>query len=90
MYTGEYTIMTTGTVRINQQALQTLRELAGQRGISMSSLLEEVIENQRRADLLAQANAAYSALQADSQARQELQEERDAWDVTLRDGLGEQ
>ena len=82
--------MTTGTVRINQQALQTLRELAGQRGISMSSLLEEVIENQRRADLLAQANAAYSALQADSQARQELQEERDAWDVTLRDGLGEQ
>ena len=82
--------MTTGTVRINQQALQTLRELAGQRGISMSSLLEEVIENQRRADLLAQANAAYSALQADSQARQELREERDAWDVTLRDGLGEQ
>ncbi len=82
--------MTTGTVRINQQALQTLRELAGQRGISMSSLLEEVIENQRRADLLAEANAAYSALQADAQARQELQEERDAWDVTLPDGLGEQ
>ena len=82
--------MTTATVRINQQALQTLRELAGQRGISMSSLLEEVIENQRRADLLAEANAAYSALQADPQARQELQEERDAWDATLRDGLGEQ
>ena len=90
MYTRECTIMTTGTVRINQQALQTLRELAGQRGISMSSLLEEVIENQRRADLLAQANAAYSTLQADPQARRELQEERDAWDATLRDGLGEQ
>jgi hypothetical protein len=65
-----------------------LRELAHTVGAPMQEVVELAVEQYRRQRLLAATNAAYAALQADPAARQELREERAAWDVTLADGLG--
>jgi len=54
----------------------------------MQEVVEQAVEQYRRQRLLAAANAAYAAVQADPAAQQELREERAAWDVTLADGLG--
>lgn len=80
--------MTTTTVRVSARTHDILQELAHSVGAPMQEVVEQAVEQYRRQRLLAAANAAYAAVQADPAAQQELREERAAWDVTLADGLG--
>jgi len=77
------------TVQISFATRETLRLLAAQTGESMQSILDKAIETHRRQLFLEHANAAFSALQEDSEAWQAEQEERAAWDATIADGLKE-
>jgi predicted transcriptional regulator len=79
----------TTTIRVSTQTRELLNQLAHQSGISMQSVLEQALEQYRRQQLLAATNAAYTALQADSEAWAKLEHERSAWDETLADGLEE-
>jgi hypothetical protein len=74
-------------VRVSARAHATLRELAIRRGQSMAQVVEEAVERERRAQLLREANAAWSAIMADPASRVEIDAERNAWDATLADGL---
>jgi hypothetical protein len=79
--------MVHGTTRISPAAHRTLREMSKAEGKPISGLLDEAVEALRRLRFLEQVNAAYSALRADAQAWEGIERERQAWDVTLPDGL---
>jgi hypothetical protein len=49
--------------------------------------LEDAVEALRRQRFLEQVNAAYASLRADPRAWKAVEAEREAWDVTLADGL---
>lgn len=53
----------------------------------MKDSVARAIEHYRRQKFLERINADYAALRADPEAWREEQEERDAWDSTLMDGL---
>ena len=54
----------------------------------MQAVLDEAVERYRRDRLLDEANAAYARLQADPDAWKEELAERQLWETTLMDGLG--
>jgi hypothetical protein len=55
----------------------------------MQAVLEQALEQYRRNQILEATNAAFTALQADSNLWAELERERVEWDQTLEDGLEE-
>lgn len=75
------------TVRIGEEAHRVLREIAERSRESMQAVLAKAIEEYRRKSFLESANAAFAALRKDPKAWRREQEERAAWDVTLRDDL---
>lgn len=79
----------TTTIRVSTHTRDLLHQLAQQSGTSMQSVLELALEQYRRQQLLEATNAAYAALQADTEARAGLERERNEWDQTLADGLEE-
>lgn len=79
--------MSSVLVRINTPTRETLRELAAQTGESMQATLDKAIEAYRRQRFLEEANMAFQALRENPEAWKAEQEERDAWDSTLADGL---
>ncbi len=82
--------MASSTVRINQETLKVLRELAEQLGEPMPRILARAVEGYRRQKVLEQTNLVYAALRSDPGAWQQEQKERETWDIALADGLGEQ
>ena len=79
--------MRSGTVRISLSTREKLRSLTSETGESMQAILDKAVEIYRRQHFLKRANAAFAALRDDPDAWQEEQEEREAWDVTVNDGL---
>lgn len=75
------------TVRISRSAHASLRSLAREADEPMTEILEKAIEAYRRQRFVEGLNAAYAALREVPEAWQGLQDERDAWDATLPDGL---
>jgi predicted transcriptional regulator len=81
--------MKTATVRIEAHTQEKLRVLAEQSGESMQQVLGQAVEAYRRQRIIAETNAAYSAIRNDPKTWSEAQQERVAWDVTLADGLAD-
>ena len=79
--------MAYATTRISPAAHRTLREMSKAQGKPITGLLDEAVEALRRLRFLEQVNEAYGALRASPQAWEGVQRERQAWDVTLPDGL---
>jgi predicted transcriptional regulator len=77
------------TVRIKPETHAKLRELAGKTGETLPELLDKAIEAYRRKEFLAECNRAYQALKSDPKAWAEELKERETWEATLLDGLGE-
>lgn len=75
------------TVRITEEAHETLRNLAEKSGESMQTMLDKAIEAYRRHRVLTEANEAYARLRANSKAWKSELEERKAWEATVGDGL---
>jgi len=75
------------TVRISQSSWKTLKVIATQAGEPMQAVLDKAIESYRRQYFLQKANEAYAALKENADNWQEEVKEREAWDITLGDGL---
>lgn len=78
--------MASTTVRISLEAKGALQKLSAHTGKKMQEILGEAVESYRRQLFLEKANAAFAALQADSEAWVGEEEERTAWEATLTDG----
>lgn len=79
--------MPSTSIRIDEQALAVLRELARKQRQPMQTVLREAIDSYRREKFLEGANAAFAALRSNPEAWREEQHERDLWDRTTGDGL---
>jgi hypothetical protein len=77
------------STRISEPTREILRKLAEESGESMQKILEKAVEMYRRQRFLAASNLAFEALSAISEAWKTEQSEREAWDMTLSDGLEE-
>lgn len=75
------------STRISEPTLEVLRKLAEQSGESMQALLDEAVEAYRRQRFLEESNRAFEALRANPETWKTEQAEREAWDMTLADGL---
>ena len=80
--------MSTSTVRIRPETRDVLRELASQTGHSMPDLLDEAVEALRRRRFLEGLAEDFATLHENPENWRDELEEREAWDSTLRDGLG--
>lgn len=74
-------------VRVSARTHRAVQELAERRGQSMTRVIEEAIERERREPVLRDANAAWARIMDDPQAKAEIETERALWDATLGDGL---
>lgn len=79
--------MASETVRIKADTHAKLKALSKKSGRSMPEILAIAIESLYRDRFLADADRAYAKLRSDPLAWKEEQAERQAWDVTLDDGL---
>ncbi len=77
--------MGTATVRVGNEALSVLHELARIEGASQQSVVERALEAYRRSKLLEATNAAFQAWRDDPAAWREEQAEREAWDRVSAD-----
>jgi hypothetical protein len=73
-------------VRVSESLHQTLRHLSTVQGKSMQAILEQAVEEHRRAMFMTEMNAAFQALRDNPEAWQAEQEERALWEQTLMDG----
>lgn len=81
--------MATTTVRISKEARETLKEMAKATGRSMSEVLEQSVSSYYEQLILDQSNAAYAAMRARKGEWLEIKEEREIFEGTLLDGLGD-
>ena len=72
------------TIRVTNQARETLRELSQITGKRQQDVVDEAFETYRRQVLLDRANAAYAALRSDAKAWEAELEERAADDATRK------
>jgi predicted transcriptional regulator len=79
--------MPTASIRIDEHALATLRELANKQRQSLQTVLKEAIDSYRRQKFLEEANAAFAVLHSDPEAWREEEQEREIWDRAIKDGL---
>lgn len=79
--------MSTTTIRVTQEAQNTIRELAEEYGVTMQEVIDKALKTLRREQFFAKLDEAYAALEADPEAWQDWQDEIAEWDVTLKDGL---
>jgi hypothetical protein len=78
---------TQSTVRISERSQKLLREFASEDKKSMSDLLDDLLEQERRKRFFDELDAAYGELRSDTSKWEEELAERQQWDCTLMDGL---
>ncbi len=74
-------------MRITEATAQNLEELAKMSGSSKQAILETAVEAFLRDQFLKRANEEYAVIKANPQQWVLELQERDDWDVTLKDGL---
>jgi len=77
----------TTTVRVSRDTKKTAEILSERYGKKLVEIFNEAVELYRRYRFLEEVNAAFAALRADEKEWEEERREREAWDVTLKDGL---
>lgn len=73
----------TATIRVSRETRDLLAEQARRRGISLSSMLRELVEQARRDDVF---RSEREATRADAGGRTVIAEERE-WEAALGDGV---
>ena len=55
----------------------------------MQEILDEAIKDYKKKEFFDNLNNGYAKLKADHKTWAEIEKEREAWDITLKDGLEE-
>lgn len=78
---------TQSTVRISERSQKLLKEFANEDKKSMSELLDNLLEQERRKRFFDEFDAAYIELRSDAGKWEKELAERQEWDCALMDGL---
>ena len=76
-------------LRINERTRAALRSLAQERGEPMSQVVEELVEAARTEQFFTAADAAYRRLRSEPEGWSAELDDRDTWESSLGDGLGD-
>ena len=79
--------MSTTTIRVMKSTRDLLNEMSQATGQPMQSIVEQALDNYRHEQMLSALNNAYTILQENEAAWEEIEAERAAWNATLVDGL---
>lgn len=79
--------MASTTVKLSQEARESLAELAAERHQPMSDVLADIIESERRRAFLEGLNEDFARLRADPEAWADYWAEFESMEGTLMDGL---
>jgi hypothetical protein len=74
-------------VSINESTHHNLVKLAEASGETIQVILEKAVDNYYRHTFLTKANQGFAALKANKSLWEEEIAERQAWDVTIADGV---
>jgi hypothetical protein len=74
---------------ISETTHKTLLQLAQSSGDDLVTIMDRAVENYRRYIFLVQADRAFATLKQNEELWQEEIAERQAWDVTIADGVTE-
>ncbi len=74
-------------MRISDSTVEKLESLSKLTGQSKQKLMDQAVILYTYEQTLRMANQQYAALKKDPKAWKEMQEEREEWDITLKDGL---
>src|SRR5688572_3678990 len=77
----------TRTIRVRADVHDRLQAMAAEHEQSIGGLLEEMIEQRRKAEFFARLEEDFRRLRADPEASAAYDAELALWDSTLRDGL---
>jgi hypothetical protein len=75
------------TIDISETTHKTLLQLAQSSGDDLVTIMDRAVENYRRYVFLVQADRAFTTLKQNEELWQEEIAERQAWDVTIADGV---
>lgn len=84
---GESRRAPTRTIRVRAEVHTRLQTMATESHQSIGGLLEDLIEERRKAEFFAQLEADFRRLRADPDAAAGYDAELAVWDTTLMDGL---
>jgi hypothetical protein len=77
------------TIDISETTHKTLLQLAQSSGDDLVTIMDRAVENYHRYIFLVQADRAFATLKQNEELWQEEIAERQAWDVTIADGVTE-
>ena len=77
------------TIDISETTHKTLLQLAQTSGEDLVTVMERAVENYRRYVFLAQVDRAFTALRQNEELWQDEIAERQAWELTIADGVDE-
>jgi hypothetical protein len=77
------------TIDISETTHKTLLQLSQSSGDDLVTIIDRAVENYRRYIFLVQADRAFATLKQNEELWQEEIAERQAWDVTIADGVTE-
>jgi hypothetical protein len=77
------------TIDISETTHKTLVQLAQSSGDDFVTIMDRAVENYRRYVFLVQADLAFATLRQNEELWQDEIAERQAWDVTITDGVAE-
>ena len=75
------------TIDISETTHKTLLQLSQTSGEDIVTVMERAVENYRRYVFLAQADRAFAALRQNEELWQDEIAERQAWEITIADGV---
>jgi hypothetical protein len=75
------------TIDISETTHKTLLQLAQSSGDDLVTIIDRAVENYRRYIFLVQADRAFVALRQNEELWQDEIAERQAWDVSISDGV---
>lgn len=81
--------MATTTVRVTERTRDALARLSRGRGVSTAEYLDELVSRREQDELLERMNEAYASQRDDPIAWAAERDQREAWDRSLLDGLGD-
>jgi hypothetical protein len=75
------------TIDISETTHKTLLQLAQTSGDDLVTIMDRAVENYRRYVFLVQADRAFTTLKQNEELWQDEVAERQAWDLTIADGV---
>lgn len=79
--------MGTAVVRVPDTTKSVIQEIAREKGRTEASVVSDAVKEMRRRMFLEAGNDAYALLRADEKASREFDEDVNALDAALNDGL---